>query len=173
MKKLHKKTIVTGLMPRLVSGLAASMFAALVAGFSAAAFAGPIELLPGRWSGWGQMTMDGGNTEKVKCIATYFSDAGGKELRHNLRCASTNYQIDAVARLSVAGRVVTGDWEERKYSTGGAVNGQVVGDGINVNIVGDAFQAHLQVETTKCRQTMNIAPKGMGVAKIAVQLTKC
>jgi len=49
----------------------------------------------------------------------------------------------------------------------------VVGDGITVNVVGDAFQASLKVETSKCRQTMNIEPKGMGVARIAVDLMKC
>lgn len=137
------------------------------------AVASPIELLPGRWTGWGQMTMDGGATEKVKCIATYFSESGGRELRHNLRCASTNYRIDAIARLSVNRGQVRGKWEERTYSTGGAVTGQVVGDGIAVNIVGQAFEASLRVETSKCRQTMNIAPKGMGVSRIAVDLAKC
>ena len=135
--------------------------------------AGPVELLPGRWSGWGKMTMDGGNSEKVKCIATYIPDGGGKELRHSLRCASTNYKIDAVARLNVRSGRVTGEWEERKYSTGGAVSGQVVGDGIAVNIVGQAFEARMTVETTRCRQTMNISPKGMGVSRIALNLSKC
>lgn len=153
--------------------LMGSMCIALIIADARQLTAGPVEFLPGRWTGWGNMTMDGGNTEKVKCIATYFSEAGGKELRHNLRCASTNYQIDAVARLNVDGGRVTGDWEERKYSTGGAVNGEVVGDGISVRIVGQAFEASLKVETTKCRQPMNIAPKGMGVTRIAVQLSKC
>lgn len=145
----------------------------LVVMMAQSAVASPIELLPGRWTGWGKMTMDGGATEKVKCIATYFRESGGRELRHNLRCASNNYRIDAVARLSVNRGLVRGKWEERTYSTGGAVTGQVVGDGIAVNIVGRAFEASLRVETSKCRQTMNIAPKGMGVSRIAVDLAKC
>lgn len=152
-----------------------SRLAALVLAFAftGGAVAGPIEMLPGRWIGWGQMTLDGGETEKVKCIATYFSEAGGSELRHNLRCASNNYRIDAVARLNVRSGKVSGMWEERTYSAGGAVTGQVVGDGIAVNVVGDAFRANLKVETSKCKQTMNIVPKGMGVARIAVDLVKC
>lgn len=151
-------------------GSAGSVLAMVVAG---SAVAGPVESLPGRWSGWGKMTMDGGETEKVKCIATYFSENGGRGLRHNLRCASTNYQIDAVANLKVASGRVSGEWQERKYSTGGAVSGTVVGDGLSVRIVGDAFRANMTVETTKCSQTMDIAPKGMGVARIAVALSKC
>ena len=155
---------------KFASRLAALAFACA---FTGNAVAGPIELLPGRWTGWGQMTMDGGETEKVKCIATYFSEAGGSELRHNLRCASNNYRIDAIARLNVRSGRVSGKWEERTYSAGGAVSGQVVGDGIAVNVVGNDFRANLKVETSKCKQTMNIEPKGMGVARIAVDLTKC
>ncbi len=147
----------------------------MLLGFGVAgnAWAGPIELLPGRWTGWGEMTMDGGAKEKVKCIATYFSKAGGQELQHNLRCASTNYRINAAARLTVQQGKVSGVWEERTYSTGGAVSGDVVRDGISVTIVGQAFEASLKVATSKCRQTMNILPKGMGVARIAVDLAKC
>jgi hypothetical protein len=146
---------------------------AVVCVSSFSALAGPIELLPGRWSGWGKMTMDGGETEKVKCIATYFRGSAGRQLRHSLRCASTNYTIDAVAQLNVVSGKVSGNWEERKYSAGGAVNGKVVGDGINVNIAGGSFTARMKIATTKCRQTMNIAPKGMGVSRIAVRLSKC
>ncbi len=155
-----------GLVGRLAGAL-------LGLGLAGSSWAGPIELLPGRWTGWGEMTLDSGAIEKVKCIATYFSDAGGRELRHNLRCASTNYRINAAARLSVLSGKVTGEWEERTYSTGGAVSGEVVRDGISVNIVGQAFEASLKVDTSKCRQTMNILPKGMGVARIAVDLAKC
>jgi hypothetical protein len=152
---------------------AAGMALVLVFATTFSAVAGPFELLPGRWSGWGEMTMDGGDTERVKCIATYFRGSAGRQLRHSLRCASTNYTIDAVAKLSVVRDRVSGSWEERKYSAGGAVTGKVVGDGISVNIAGGTFTARLKIETTKCRQTMNIAPKGMGVSKIAVRLSKC
>lgn len=158
------------LLGELLRAMISVVFVGLTAGV---AVAGPIELLPGRWSGWGKMTMDGGQVEKVKCIATYFSEGGGRGLRHNMRCASPNYRIDAKAQLSVHSGKVSGNWEERNYATGGAVNGQVVGDGISANIVGQAFKASLRIETEKCRQTMTIKPTGMGVARIAVRLAKC
>ena len=161
---------MTGILRTALSGIFVLILVTVTA---STVVAGPIELLPGRWTGWGKMTLDGGETERVKCVATYFSERGGKGLRHNLRCASTNFQIDAVARLSLASGRVSGNWNERKYATGGAVNGRVVGDGINVRIVGDAFKASLKVETTKCKQTMDISPSGIGVSKIAVRLAKC
>lgn len=135
--------------------------------------AGPIETLPGRWTGWGKMTLDGGNTERVKCIATYIKENGGRELRHNLRCASSNYRIDAIAQLKVSRGRVSGEWQERTYATGGAVSGRVKGDGINVRIVGNQFTATMMVDTGRCAQSMSIAPQGMGVRRIAVELKKC
>jgi len=76
--------------------------------------AGPLDVLPGRWSGWGELTMASGETEKVRCIATYVRGADALQLRHNLRCASSSYTIDVLARLSVAGDRVSGEWVERK-----------------------------------------------------------
>ncbi len=144
-------------------------------GVATSAAAGPVEHLPGRWSGWGKMTMAGGDIERVKCVATYFSEQGGSRLRHNLRCASSSYRIDAAAKLKLAGKSVSGNWEERTYSTGGEVSGKVVNDGFSVRIVGNAFQASMQVATSKCKQSMSITPQGggIGVQRIAVELAKC
>ena len=136
------------------------------------AMAGPIEKLPGRWTGWGEMVLAGGNVEKVKCVATYFAEPN-QGLRHNLRCASNSYSIDAEAKMKVAGRRVSGEWMERKYSTGGAMTGEVNGSGIVVSISGEAFQARMTLETTKCKQSMNISPSGIEIAQIAVKMSKC
>jgi len=135
--------------------------------------AGPIDLLPGRWTGWGKLTMAGGEVEKVRCIATYVRGSDDQQLRHNLRCASRNYTIDAVARLNIERGRVSGEWAERKYSASGLIVGAVVGDDITANIKGQGFKASLKVETTKCRQVLRIMPTGLGVSNIAVQLAKC
>lgn len=137
------------------------------------AAAGPMELLPGRWSGWGDVTLDGGAREKIKCVATYFSEADGRQLKHSLRCASPSYTIDAVANLNVDGSKVSGSWKERKYDAGGTVSGRVANGGLRVDIVGGAFRATLNVETTKCHQSMAIAPNGLGISRIDVKLAKC
>jgi hypothetical protein len=49
----------------------------------------------------------------------------------------------------------------------------VKGDGIAVRIVGDQFSASMIVDTGPCAQSMDIAPTGMGVRRIAVELKKC
>lgn len=148
--------------------------AALLAfGAAGLASAGPLEQLPGRWSGWGEIIMENGKSERVKCIATYTNQGSGSDLRHSMRCASPNYKVDAVAELKVTGQRVSGEWNERIWSNTGAISGTVSHNGIIAHIVGQSFEANLNVETGICKQVLAINPKGMGVRRIRVNLAKC
>lgn len=130
-----------------------------------------IEQLPGRWSGWGAVRLNSGKSEQVKCIATYFvRDA---VLEQNLRCASASYRIDAIARLSIAGEQVTGRWEERSHAATGSVSGRVTGTGFSLSIQGDTFTAVMTLATSPCKQSINIAPRGIDIERIAIGLDKC
>lgn len=161
----------------LVSGAAASWLALAggVLGVSMAAAAadpGPMDHLPGRWSGWGAITLSSGQSEQVKCVATYFvTDA--RRLEQNLRCASASYKIDSKALLEVASDQVRGHWEERTNAAAGSVSGRVTGSGFNLSIQGDNFTAVMAVSTSTCKQSINIAPQGTAVRRIAIGLDKC
>ncbi|HZA01454.1 MAG TPA: hypothetical protein VE665_04150, partial [Hyphomicrobiaceae bacterium] len=48
---------------------------------AAPASASPLSDLPGRWSGWGSVTMSNGSSEQLKCVATYFVAGGGTSLQ--------------------------------------------------------------------------------------------
>jgi hypothetical protein len=143
-------------------------FAALVA---AAASASPVTDLPGRWAGWGSVVLSSGQSEQVKCVATYFVE--GQSVRQNLRCASQSYKIDAIATLSVANGRVTGAWEERTWSVGGSVTGRVSERGFDLAINGPNFDAAMTVGGTNCKQSINIMPRGFEISKIALNLGKC
>jgi hypothetical protein len=138
-----------------------------------AASAAIIDDLPGRWSGWGTISLPSGSSEQVKCIATYFVNDGGASLVQNLRCASNSYKIDATAKLANAGGALTGDWEEKTYAAKGSVSGKTTSDGFNLAIKGDTFTAVLAVTSTNCKQSVTITPKGMDISKIAITLGKC
>jgi hypothetical protein len=140
---------------------------------AATAVAAPIDDLPGRWSGWGTISLPSGTSEQVKCIATYFLNDGGAALVQNLRCASSSYKIDATAKLAHASGNLTGEWEEKTYSAKGSVTGKTTGDGFNLAIKGDTFTANLAVTSTNCKQSVTITPKGMDISKIAITLGKC
>ena len=103
----------------IASGLAA------VAGILVAqASAATVNDLAGRWSGWGSITMANGSSEQVKCVATYFVEGGGSQLRQNLRCASQSYKIDASAKLNNANGQLSGEWAR---ATGGGEGDDILG----------------------------------------------
>jgi hypothetical protein len=149
---------------------------ALAASISMAAHpsvAATIDDLPGRWSGWGTISLPSGSSEQLKCIATYFVNDGGASMVQNLRCASSSYKIDATAKLKLASGVMTGEWEEKTYSAIGSVTGKTTSDGFNLDIKGDKFTAVLAVTSTNCKQSVTITPTGLDISKIAITLGKC
>lgn len=153
--------------------LMAGVLAIATSGVSIAGNTSPVSDLPGRWSGWGAVTLANGSSEQVKCVATYFVENGGSSVQQNLRCASASYKIDARANLSVANGQVTGAWEERTWSAMGSVAGRMTGNGFNLSIQGDSFSAAMAVTTLACKQSINITPRGFDVSKISISLGKC
>lgn len=137
------------------------------------ALANPVQNLPGRWSGPGSIVMSSGETEQMRCIATYFVDNGGSAVKQNLRCAGQGYKIDAITSLTVAGGKVSGGWEERTWATTGSIRGDIQGEGFSLTIDGPGFTAAMAVRTTNCNQSINITPRGHTVARISMNLGKC
>jgi hypothetical protein len=152
---------------------AAATAGCLVIAMVTTAMAAPINDLVGRWSGWGSVTMNSGATEQVKCVATYFIESGGTQLKQNLRCASTSYKIDATAKLSNSNGQLTGEWEEKTYAAVGSVAGRFTGNGFNVSIQGPTFTAAMAVTTTNCKQSISITPTGFDISRIHIGLDKC
>ena len=156
-------------MKKLVSVVATA--ATVVLAHTAAA--NPVLNLPGRWSGPGNIVMTNGETEQMRCVATYFVEGNGANVKQNLRCAGQGYKIDAVTSLIVANGRVSGGWEERTWDTKGSVQGDVQTDGFNLTIDGPGFTAAMAVKTTNCNQSISITPRGNAVAKISMTLGKC
>lgn len=139
----------------------------------ASASANSLTHYPGRWTGWGAVKLDSGESEKVKCVATYFLEDGSSGLRQNLRCASPSYKIDVSASLKVANGSVSGIWQERTNQSSGPVTGKHDDAGFNVSVKGETFTAQMAISTTACKQTIRISPKGLGIARIQIDLGKC
>lgn len=147
--------------------------ACAVAAAAHVAFANPVLNLPGRWSGPGNIQMTNGETEQMRCIATYFVEGNGSSVKQNLRCAGQGYKIDAVTNLTVANGRVSGGWEERTWATAGSIKGDVNNDGFNLTIDGPGFTAAMAVKTNNCNQSISITPRGNAVARISMSLGKC
>jgi len=145
----------------------------MVATSAVPVLAGPIDQLPGRWSGWGSIQLSNGQSEQVKCVATYFVENAGKAVRQNLRCASSSYKIDAVANMKVNGNAVTGDWQERTHSNSGSINGRISGNNFKLAITGPNFNAGMALSTSACKLSINMTPQNLDVTRISIGLRKC
>ena len=55
---------------------------------------GPFANFSGDWSGGGTVTLSSGSNEKIRCRATYDSQAAGNNLKLAIRCASDSYNVD-------------------------------------------------------------------------------
>ena len=134
------------------------------------ASASPLEHLPGLWTGSAQLHF-AESKETLKCRSTYF--VKGSELKQNIRCASQDYTITLRAVMNVNDDKITGTWEEEKYSISGNVSGQLAPAGMNLTINGPTFKARMSLETTSCKQTVDISSPGSALSRILIRLNKC
>ena len=89
-----------------------------------ASAAGPFDTLGGSWSGAGNIRLEDGRTEGLKCKAYYSPRSGGASMGLALRCASASNKIDLRATLNSTGSRIAGSWEERTFNVGGSASGQ-------------------------------------------------
>ena len=158
---------------RIVPALALLFGLATLLASPKAGAVSPWDSLVGYWQGAGKVSLTNGKTERVKCAVSYKTGDNGRSVKQTLRCASADYTISALAELRVSGGAVTGSWEERTYSATGEISGRQAGNVLSLNIKGASFTAALNVATNNCRQSINIAPQGLEVSRISIDLTKC
>ena len=151
----------------------AVLFACAVLGMTTDVVAGPLENLTGYWTGAGAVVLTNGDTERVKCAVVYKVGEGGTRIRQMLRCASPGYIINAAAELRLVGSQVSGSWEEKTYSAAGEVSGRYTGSNFVLSIQGASFTAAMNVGLGGCKQSINIAPKGLAVRRVSMSLAKC
>ena len=126
------------------------------------AFAG----LGGAWSGSGQIRLDQGQSEAIRCSATYIPRGGGTALGLSLRCASASGRVELRASLTASGGRVSGSWEERTYNLSGRVSGSASGGTLRLSITG-GISGSMTVTTSGSSQSISVrtdsALKGVSV----------
>ena len=80
------------LRPRII---AATVLAALLCSSSTTyAGSGPFAEMAGVWSGGGNISLDSGASERIRCRATYAVSGDGTGLNQNLVCAGDSYKFE-------------------------------------------------------------------------------
>ncbi len=143
----------------------------MAAGFSEARAETPFQALAGTWAGSGQIRLDNGKTESLKCRA-FYTQKETTSLGIALRCASASNKIELRANLNQSGSQVDGSWEERTFNAAGTVTGKVTSGRINLSITGGAFSGTMNVAITGARHTVSIDTNGIGLRAVNISLSR-
>ena len=126
--------------------------------------------LDGAWTGSGQVKLDSGKSEKIKCKG-YYTAKGGSELGIAIDCANASVRINMRAKLLDAAGKVTGTWEEREFNQSGEVNGSATADKLTVTIAG-GLTGTLSISANGSSQTVSISTGGPGFVGADLQFSK-
>lgn len=128
--------------------------------------------LNGTWSGAGQIRLEGGSTENLKCRAFYTAKDDGAGLGLAIRCASTSNRIELRANLVYAGGKISGNWEERQFNAGGRVTGQASNSRVSLAIEGGGVSGSMTVSLNGTTQSVSIQTNGIGLKAVNINLSR-
>jgi hypothetical protein len=116
----------------------------------------PFDRLAGQWSGAGTIQMSDGNSEALRCRASYDVLSEGAGVQLAIRCAGQSYSFDLRSSAQHEGGKITGVWNESTLNTGGQLSGSAKGDSIRIMANGQAFSAALTLVTNGNKQSVTI-----------------
>ncbi len=148
----------------LLASVALGVFIAAVPG---EAKASPFDALLGSWGGTGEIHLDKGRTERIKCNAYY--TGGGAQLGLAIRCQSESYKIEIRSKLSYSGGRLSGNWEERTFNASGTATGSASDSAIRLSITGPVTGS-MNVNFTKSRQSVSITTRGTALQGVNITL---
>jgi hypothetical protein len=152
---------------RLILALLAALLLAPTA--PSKADPGPFDTLLGSWRGSGQIVLDQGRRERLKCNAYY--TGGGSQLRMAILCQSESSNVQIRSALSDSGGRLSGTWEERTYNASGNASGQVSNGRISLSISGGVSGTML-VSYTSSRQSVSITTQGVALKSVTIELSR-
>lgn len=153
-----------------------ALFLALLAGLTLAA---PISAADtvfgsfnGNWTGTGQIRLDNGASERIKCNAYYTPKEAGAALGLAIRCASASYKIELRSQLKAQGGKISGSWEERNFNAAGDVTGQATGSKMSLSVAGGGMTGTMNVSASGETQSVTITTQGTGLKSVNISLSR-
>jgi hypothetical protein len=154
--------------------LGAALAAALLTGATTASLAqggGAFGGLGGVWSGAGQIRLEHGAREAIRCSASYVQRGGGTGLGLSLRCASASGRVELRASLTASGSRVSGNWEERSYGISGEVSGSTSGNSLRLSFSG-GLSGSMTVTTNGGSQSISVRTDTSVLKSVSVNLRR-
>jgi hypothetical protein len=131
----------------------------------------PFKALDGAWNGSGNVKLENGKTERLKCKGYYNAKDGGNGLGMAINCGNASFKINMRATLTYAGGQVSGTWEEREFNQTGNVTGKATADKLTLSI-GGAISGTMAISMTGTAQTVSISTGGPGFTGVNLQFAK-
>lgn len=128
--------------------------------------------LSGSWGGGGTATFEGGQSERLRCTASYRAAAGGADLSLAIRCASASAKVDLRASLAQRGGQVTGTWEERQFNIGGGAAGRVTVSDIRLNFSGGLTGGMSVTLNGSNSHSVSISAQGSNLRAVSIALSR-
>jgi len=135
---------------------AIALFAASIANSTSYAQAGPFGGLSGVWSGSGNVMLDDGSSERIRCRATYAVGDGGAGLNMSLTCASDSYKFELKANVVAQGSEISGNWTESSRGVSGGIQGRGTNGNIQVVASAPGFNANISLATRGNKQSVTM-----------------
>jgi hypothetical protein len=162
---------MSGLLARAgVRGIALAALV-VVTGMAQARAETPFQVLAGSWAGSGQIKLENGKSEALKCRA-FYTQKEAESLGLAIRCASASNKIELRANLNQNGNRITGNWEERTFNAAGSVTGRVTSGRISLAISGGAFSGAMNVSVGGENHTVSIETNGIGLRAVSINLSR-
>lgn len=129
----------------------------------------PFAGLAGAWSGSGNVRLENGKTERLKCKGYYNAKSNG--LGMAIACGNAGFKINMRANLKNSGSQISGTWEEREFNQTGDIAGKATGSGFALRFSG-AISGTMSVSMSGSSQTVNISTGGPGFTGVNLQFAK-
>jgi hypothetical protein len=127
----------------------------------------PFDTLLGSWGGSGEIRLDKGRKERIKCNAYY--RGGGSQLGLSILCKSDSYNIQIRSNLTYSGGRLSGNWEERTFNASGTASGSATSNNIRLSITGPVTGS-MNVSFSKSRQSVSISTQGTALQGVSITL---
>ncbi len=157
-------------MFRSGAGLVAATACAALLSASAVSAPGPFSPFIGSWNGSGQVRLQDGRGEQIKCLAYFTERSPGMGLA--LRCASSGSKIDLRAQLTSDGQRVSGTWEERQFNAAGNLAGTQTGNKLALQMDGGGLSASVTVTANGSAQSFILSTDAGTVRGAQISLIK-
>ncbi|HEY8334852.1 MAG TPA: hypothetical protein VIQ05_13770 [Tardiphaga sp.] len=146
--------------PRLLVRTVAVCAAIGASASAISAESAPFTGMAGVWSGSGNISLEDGSKERIRCKATYAVSSEGSGLNQSLLCASDSYKFELKSDVLAKGGTLSGTWTETTRNVGGTLEGRAGNGHFNVVVTAPAFTARLTMTTSGNKQNVAISSDG-------------